>query len=98
MPERALVLSRQASAEYDEIAAFSLQRFGVDVADAYMAGLDTACERLCNYPELAPTDPYIRPEVRVLRYRSHRVFYSVEPDRILIVRILHHARTTPAAL
>jgi toxin ParE1/3/4 len=98
MARRALVLSRQALAEYDEIAAFSLQRFGLHVADAYMAGLDTVCQRLRDYPELAPIDPRIRPEVRVLHYRSHRILYIVDPTQVLIVRILHQARAAPTAL
>ncbi|WP_375401884.1 type II toxin-antitoxin system RelE/ParE family toxin [uncultured Sphingomonas sp.] len=98
MARRALILSRRASIEHEEIAAFSLQRFGHDVADSYMAGLDAVCERLCDFPELAPIDPRVRPETRSLHHRSHRILYIVEPTHILIVRILHQARATPTAL
>lgn len=36
--------------------------------------------------------------LRSLGYRSHRIYYAVQQDRILIVRILHHAQDAPRVL
>ena len=93
-----LAYSSEASADIDDIAAFSLDRFGPEVALAYVDGLERACERLADFPLLAPVYPRIRPEVRCLAYRSHRIFYRIETSDVLIVRILHSARDVKRAL
>ena len=98
MARLALAFNRLASAEYRDITNFSAEQFGRKVADAYMAGLDAAIERLREFPELAPVDARYTPPTRCLRHRSHHVFYRVEPNRVLIVRILHQSRATPTAL
>lgn len=93
-----LQYSPEASADIDEIAAFSVERFGVEVADTYLAGLELACERLQDFPEMAAVYPRIRPKIRCLIYRSHRIFYRFEDGVVLIVRILHHARDVKRAM
>ena len=89
-----LTYSREAVADIDAITGFSIEQFGRDVADGYLVGLEAACELLREFPELAPVHPGVRPSMRCLVYRSHRIFYRVGKNGILIVRILHHARDT----
>ena len=93
-----LAYSGEASADIDEIAEFSVERFGPEIALAYVDGLETACERLANFPELAAVFPRIRPEMRCLAYRSHRIFYRIEAGEVLIVRVLHSARDVKRTL
>jgi toxin ParE1/3/4 len=98
MSKRSLRFSAEASADFDDIVTFGLERFGRSVGLAYARGLRAACRRLCDQPGVAPYYPTVHPPARCLVHRSHRVFYRVEPERVLIVRILHHARAVPAAL
>lgn len=98
MPKLALAFSRPAAVEYREITTFSVRRFGRHVANAYMAGMNIAIERLREFPEMAPVDARFTPPTRRLTHRSHDIYYRAEPDRILIVRILHQAQATPTAL
>lgn len=93
-----LAYSPDAVADLEEIAAFSVSRFGRDVTDAYLAGLEAACELLDEFPQLAAAHPRLKPEMRCLTYRSHRIFYRFESDEVLIARILHHARDIRRAL
>ena len=93
-----LVYSGEASADNDEVAAFSLERFGPEVAFAHVAGLETSCERLADFPELAAVYPRIRSEIRCLTYRRHRIFYRIEAGEVLIVRVLHSARDVKRTL
>lgn len=79
------------------MATFGVERFGRTVAPAHARGLRAACRRLRDLPAMAPIHPDVDPPARCLVHRSHRIFYRVEPDRVLVVRILHHARNTPRA-
>lgn len=90
--------SSRAAADYRSIAAFSVERFGPAVTDAYLAGLEGACDLLTEFPEMAPLQVGVNPPARCLVHRSHRIFYRVRASRILILRILHHAQATPPAL
>lgn len=95
-----LIFSSDAGADIDEIAFFSIRTFGPVVAADYLTGLEIACERLREFPELAAVYPRLRPAVRCLIYRSHRIFYRVDDDdddSVLILRILHHRRDAKRA-
>lgn len=93
-----LVFSTAAIADIDDIAAFSVEKFGTDVADAYLTGLEVRCEQLCEFPAIGAIYPRLRPATRCLIYRSHRIFYNINDDHVLIVRILHQSRDVETAL
>lgn len=90
--------SADAVADIDEITAFSVEHFGRAVADDYLTGLEAACGKLATYPEMAAIYLRIRPEIRCLTYRSHRIFYRVGAGAVLIVRVLHHAQDVKRAV
>lgn len=90
--------SDDAEADLASIGAFSRERFGAARTRLYVRGLRAACRLLGDFPHMAPVHRGIRPEIRVLVHRSHRIFYRIEGETVLIVRILHHARATPTAL
>ena len=93
-----LIYSRRAASDIDRIAAFSVARFGVEVAGDYLTGLELACELLREFPEMAAIYPRVRPEIRCLIYRSHRIFYRVDEEQVLVVRVLHHTREISPAM
>jgi toxin ParE1/3/4 len=84
--------SKEASSDVDDIAAFSVKRFGERVAESYLTGLELIFASIAEFPEMSAIYPRLRPAVRCRVYRSHRIFYRVVYSRVLIVRILHHAR------
>lgn len=90
--------THEARADLADIAAFSVERFGKARMRLYVLGLQTACRRLGDFPNMAPFHPRIEPPVRVFPHRSHRIFYRVDERGVRIVRVLHHARDTPNAL
>jgi toxin ParE1/3/4 len=93
---RRLDLQPAARADLRQIYEFSAERFGLSVAETYLAGLRRAFDRLLEFPMIAPVYPDIIPEMRVLQHRSHRIFYQIVGETILIVRILHASRDTRA--
>ncbi len=87
-----LDIKAAARAELAQIYEFSVAEFGWQVAEAYMIGLRQAFDRLLEFPFLGPVYPDVTPEVRVFLHRSHRIFYRIEGDLVLIVRVLHKHR------
>ncbi|OYY79268.1 MAG: hypothetical protein B7Y43_02230 [Sphingomonas sp. 28-62-20] len=81
-----------ARADLREIYAFSVDRFGRPVADSYLLGLRGCFDRLLDFPAIGRIYPGVTPEIPVLSYRRHRVFYRVVDDQLLVVRILHERR------
>ena len=85
-------LSPAARADLAEIDDFSADQFGQDVADAYLRGFNDAFALLRRHPLAGPAKPELGIGIRCLVHRRHRIFYRCETERVLIVRIIHHAR------
>lgn len=60
----------------------------MDVADRYQDGLEALFDRLTEHPESGIGVAYIRAGYRRAVYKNHSVYYRIEDDEILIVRIL----------
>lgn len=84
--------SLAARADLLEIREYSIEQFGGDVADNYFLGFDEAFDLLADHPLIGAVRPDLGKGIRCLAHRRHRIFYCVERDAVLIVRIVHHAR------
>jgi toxin ParE1/3/4 len=84
--------SNAAIADLSEIDEYSVAVFGDEVGEAYMRDFDTAFARLSEYPFIGPAAPEYGKPYRCLVQGSHRIFYVVQAELVLIVRIIHHAR------
>ena len=80
-----------AAAEFDiqAIFLFSEENFGERQTDISMDGLDRALRNLAETPRIGRTADDLRPGLLRFRYHSHMIFYTIEPDCIVIRRILH---------
>jgi toxin ParE1/3/4 len=86
-----IVFRLEASADLAAVFAQSVEQFGEQAAQNYLAGLQSAIMRLADFPQLGTVYPGIRPLIRYLSYRSHHVLYDYDGVTIWVVRILHHA-------
>jgi len=84
--------SNAAEADLVEIDEFSVTQFAEDVAEVYMHGFDEAFARLGDFPSAGPAMSGLGEGVRCLIHRSHRIFYRLDEDGVLVVRILHHSQ------
>jgi toxin ParE1/3/4 len=91
-----LDIKATARAELAIIYDYSVAEFGLTVAETYLAGLRNAFERLLEFPFMGTIYPDVTPEVRVIFHRSHRVFYRIDGEVVLIIRILHKMRDARA--
>ena len=90
--------SPAARTDLKELGRFSKRGFGTTVAEKYLLGLDQVFDRLASHPHSGEARPKLGSGVRRLSHRSHRIFYEVEGEVVLILRIFHQARDVKRSL
>jgi toxin ParE1/3/4 len=93
-----LDLSPAARADLIDIRIYSIEQFGSAAADDYFLGFDLAFAMLRQHPEAGAEQRVLGRGIRRFTHRRHRIFYKIEGDLLLIVRIVHHARSAQRAL
>lgn len=86
-----LELSAAADADLADILAYSIETFGRDTAETYLRSFEESFALLREHPRAGAIHPTIEPPIRSLSHRSHRIFYDVEGDVVVVVRVLHKA-------
>jgi toxin ParE1/3/4 len=89
-----LDITSTAQADFEGLGQYGVERFGYNVAEAYVERLTAALERLTDFPESAPLLPWRKDGVRKLTVGSHAAFYRVEGDTVRVLRILHQRMET----
>ena len=74
-----------------DILAYRTAVHGEAASDSYYAGLSDAFAFLCEHPEAGQIDEDSGLGLRRWRYRQHRIFYRVNGDTLLVVRVFHVA-------
>ena len=79
------------SAESDliDIWRYSFEQWGQLQADKYLDELDNGIRKLADNPEIGMKRDYVRAGYRVLFVGSHAVYYTVSPDTVHVIRVLH---------
>jgi toxin ParE1/3/4 len=86
-----LIIKPEAEVDLEGIRQFSFEQFADEIANEYLGGLRAALLRLRDHPEIGPVFRGVKPEVRCLTYRSHKLYYDFDGRTVGIIRILHHA-------
>ena len=81
-----------ALADLDRIFEFSFVQFGLDTALAYRAGFDHVLALLERNPAIGPVSDIVGRSVRSFGYKSHRIYYRIEGEDVVVARILHSAQ------
>ena len=91
MHEMRLRKSRLAETDLAAIADFGVDNFGAERALAYINAIESRCLELLLHPELGRAERDLRPDIRSMSAGSHRIYYSVEGDELVVRRVLHKA-------
>ncbi len=81
-------LSKLADKDIGNIASYTIQRFGIKQARLYSDGLFKAFEMIANYPFMGSDQSQIKKNIRRYVYESHSIYYRVDVNEILILRIV----------
>lgn len=93
-----VTFSNAAVADLGAIDEYSLAQFGEEIGEAYMYGFNKAFALLKDYPLAGNEVSEYGKTYRCMVHRRHRIFYLVNNEVVLIVRILHHAADAKRAL
>ena len=89
---RALIYSRQAQADLDEIFDF-IAADNPRRARSYVEEIRQTCRGLCDAPLIGTARPDLRPDVRIMTFRRRVVIaYRVLADRLEILRVFSGGR------
>lgn len=82
--------SEQAAADLKDIYKYGFETFGAAQAEHYNAGLRSSVEIAASFPLIGRLYQTETGDVfRSYNSGRHMIFYRVESDRLLVVRILH---------
>ncbi len=90
-----VILSVEAENDLGEIYDYSVDRFGLKVADKYVSQLVENFDLIAQFPESAIARNELTADLRTKVFSSHVIFFKVQPEQILIIRILHQSRDLP---
>jgi toxin ParE1/3/4 len=82
-------LSLRARADLLDIYAFSEAMFGRYQAEAYHAGFERTFGLLADFPGIGASVDELVAGYRRFRFQSHYIFYTEEPDHVLIRALIH---------
>ena len=82
-------LTRRALLDVDEIDAYSMEAWGVQVADQYLSDLQSAMERLGDLPDLLRRDEALSLRLRFYRVREHVLVCDIIESDIYVLAIRH---------
>jgi toxin ParE1/3/4 len=80
--------SRAAEADFESIAGYTIERFGLEVSDGYRDSLLNAIDSLRRHPKLGTAQDHLLPKLRRLVHQRHGVYYRIRRNDIFVVRIL----------
>ncbi|HEX4031927.1 MAG TPA: type II toxin-antitoxin system RelE/ParE family toxin [Terracidiphilus sp.] len=88
-------ISAAAERDIDEIAAYSMAKWGWRQVDLYLAKIEDGIDLLASNPSIGRACESIRAGLRRFETGRHVIFYLIRTDGILVVRVLHQ-RMMPA--
>ena len=89
------VLSSETDFDLEEVFEYSYHKFGPNQATKYLSEIDEVFNKLLDNPEIGRTRSEIKKGLYSIPFGSHIIFYSIQPDYIRIVRVLHGIKDLP---
>ncbi len=90
-----LVVSRDADDDLLQIALYLVER-NPDAAISAISDINRKFVNLTSFPFIGRDRSALRPGIRSVVAGTYVIFYRVEPERIIIMRVLHGRRDIDA--
>ena len=88
-PELTLIVSDEAYDDIIDISLFGIRTWGEQKAAQYVAELYENFGHITRFPQLGRVKEGIPGNVRALSHGQHVMYYDVQGDSIIILRVLH---------
>jgi toxin ParE1/3/4 len=82
-------LTRRAENDLLDIGRYTVRTWGIEQCAHYVRELEACCQRLADNPSLGRSCDRIRLGYWRAEQGKHVIFYRIETDEIVVVRILH---------
>ncbi len=84
-----LSYSQAALQDFFDIGFYTLERWGSEQTDVYLAEQEDCCEMLANQPMLGKAVSELSADLRRFEQGRHSIFYMPQSGGILVMRVLH---------
>ncbi len=85
-------LSPQATEDIFQLHAYGARTFGITQADTYLSELLDAFDSIEKFPEIGRDISILRAGYRRHEFKRHSIFYKIEDNRVVIIRVLDNRR------
>tara|TARA_R110002094_G_scaffold42357_3_gene54626 strand:+ start:2928 stop:3257 length:330 start_codon:yes stop_codon:yes gene_type:complete len=86
---RTLEYTDTAEADLVGIVQTTIETWGTDQATRYINGLERVTGRLLEHPAIGAIREDLEGSPRAFPYQSHILYYRNEPERLVVLRVLH---------
>jgi plasmid stabilization system protein ParE len=90
-----IVITRRALRDLADIDAYSVQSFGQQIADEYMADIDRALSLIAETPRLLRPRPEFSKHLSFYRVRRHLLVCDATDEAIHILTVIHSSMNLP---
>jgi toxin ParE1/3/4 len=87
-----LVILERAEGDLFETIRYGAEVHGMERAQAYVTAISDRIEWLREYPGAGPIHEQLHGQIRSFRQHRHRIYYTVNANRLTVIRILHVSR------
>ena len=84
-----LFITPRAEQDLTEIYNYTFNERGITQADKYQDELYHGMEAILNNSQLGKLYPYLDKKYSILYVNRHLIFYRIEENKCLVIRILH---------
>lgn len=82
-------LSKEADRDIENIAEYTLEKWGVTQVNKYVGGLIDCFKDIANNDHFGQDASEFAPGLYRFGYESHIIFFVRQEENVLIVRVLH---------
>ena len=91
-------LTNEADADLEDIFEYSEKSFGQTQAIIYLSDIEKIFFQLYKQPNLGRLRNDIKENTYSLAFKKHIIFYTIEFQKLIVIRVLHSSRDMPKYL
>lgn len=93
-----LLLTDRALSDLRDIERYSIENWGRNTADKYLADIELALQRVSENPELLREQADFPAALRFYRVNRHWLACDVRPEVIVVLTVIHGSMDLPSRL